>query len=357
MNSLTEMKTTYALAIALVAAALITAAGAQNSPAPFEEQVSRAALIHAAQEPQSKCPLNEAVLERAQPMAIAACFTGGTGWYDAVLRYGEDAARVFGVYGEEPVFARVFDRYGHAVVPVVAYFVENGSTQYRMQEGLSQLWNGDLSLRLPQLSPEQYGLIAIHELDYRGHEMLSEFEIVGGKAKRKQLTRTFLGAKNLVFGGLSDLETVVARGERLPSWSEIGWAVLDLTVVAGGIGATAKVIRLGRLPANAGRFARARAAFTGAYQSLSVVGRAAGVTAAVAIPYVAITRPDLFAGAAGWLAEQAGLPSWLGVFIAYAALSMAIVLIVRLLLGPLPWLAHLAYRAFARLLAAHRRPA
>ncbi|MFH1794684.1 MAG: hypothetical protein ABIK36_15200 [Pseudomonadota bacterium] len=80
-------------------------------------------------------------------------------------------------------------------MPVVAYFVKNGSSQYLLQEtigqGLSRIWNGrQVGFGLAEISPEQYGLIAIHELKDRGHEMLSEFEIVDGTAFRKQFTRT-----------------------------------------------------------------------------------------------------------------------------------------------------------------------
>ncbi|WP_287351038.1 hypothetical protein, partial [Mesorhizobium sp.] len=104
------------------------------------------------------------------------------------------------------------------------------------------------------ISPEQYGLIAIHELKDRGHEMLSEFEIVDGTAVRRQFTRTLLGAKNIVLGGVSDLEGVITRGERLPTWGEMGWAAFDAAIVVGGMGAAAKALRVARAPvAAAGR--------------------------------------------------------------------------------------------------------
>src|SRR5690606_25208926 len=105
-----------------------------------------------------------------------------------------------------------------------------------------------------ELSPEQYGLIAIEELRDRGHEMLSEFEIVDGVAVRKQFTRTVLAAKQVIFGGISDLEKVIVRGERLPAWSEVGWASFDAVIVVGGVGAAAKALRAARVPVSiAGR--------------------------------------------------------------------------------------------------------
>ena len=224
--------------------------------------------------------------------------------------------------------------------------VIGASTQYLLAEtfgqGVSRLWNeGRMGVGLAELTPEQYGLIAIHELSRRGHEMLSEFEIVDGVAARKPLTRVLLGAKNLVLGGVSDLEAVIARGERLPTWSEMGWAVVDTAIVVGGIGTVARTVQVARAPAVAmrgtARVAYLRAAGQGAVRSLATVGKAAGMAAAVAIPYVAITRPHLVASAGGWLAEQAGLPGWVGVFAAYAVLCFALAVLARIVLGPLLW--------------------
>lgn len=345
------MKTRYALVAALTAAALLTVLWAQASPPSFEKEVARAVLTIEVQNPGSRCPLNSTELARAEPWMIAACLAGGLGWYEAVQRYGEDAASVMAVYGQEPSFAEVLDRYGHAVIPVIVYFVENGSTQYQLEDSLSRLLTaGDLSIR--RLSPEQYGLIAINELGRRGHEMLSEFEIVAGKAKRKQFTRALLGAKNLLFGGVSELDSVMARAERLPKWSEVGWAGLDLAIIGGAAGAAIKIFRAGRVPATitaqtAGRLSLTRSAFSNTARSLSVIGRAAGVGAIVAVPYVLLIRPDLIVAAGGWLADAAGLPAWFGAFLVYAALCLAVLVIARLVLSPLINLARLLGAALA----------
>lgn len=332
---------------ALAAALGLTLRWEWADRADFETEVARAVLVEEIRQDRSSCPLGDQAIDRAPQWVLSACVSGGLGWYEAAQRYGEDAANVFRVYGADEEFAAVFDRLGHAVVPVVAYFVRNGSTQYLLNEtfgqGLSRLWNeGRMGVGFAELTPEQYGLIAIHELNRRGHEMLSEFEIVDGVAVRKPLTRVMLGAKNLVLGGVSDLEAVIARGERLPTWGEMGWAALDAAIVVGGIGAVAKTAQVARVPAVAAargttRVAYLRAAGQGAVQSLATVGKAAGVAAAVAIPYVAITRPHLVAGAGGWLAEQAGLPAWAGVFVAYAALCLALAALARIVLGPLVW--------------------
>lgn len=338
------MKTRYLIAASLAVASILALVSEWRGRTDFEEEVVRAVLTQDIRSEASRCPLGERAIGQAPSWLLAACAVGGVGWIEAAERYGGDAANVFLVYGADEEFAAVFDRLGHQTVPVVAYFTRHGSTQYLVEEtigqGVSRLWReGRLGFGLAELSPEQYGLIAVSELNRRGHEMLSEFEIVDGVAVRKPLTRALLGAKNLVLGGVSDLEAVVARGERLPSWSEVGWAALDAVIVVGGVGAVAKTLRAARVPTavaarGTARMAYLRTAGRGAAQSLAAVGRAAGVAAAVALPYVAITRPHLVAGAAGWLAEQAGLPAWTGVFTAYALLCLTLAVLGKILLGP-----------------------
>lgn len=336
----------------LVAAALAVAVGLTirfdlTERAGFEDEVFRAALSEEIRSGETVCPLSSYAVDRTPSWLLGACAVGGPDWLTAAKLYGEDAAKVFRVYGHDPAFVGLFERLGHPVVPVIAYFVRNGSTQYRVQEAignsLARLWDdGELSFTLADLTPEQYGLIAIQELSDRGHELLAEFEIVDGIAVRKQFTRTIFGAKALLLGGISDLESVLARGERLPTWGEMGWATVDGLVVAGGIGATAKALRIARAPiAAAGRgtmqITRLGVAGRGAVRSLATVGRAAGVVAIVAIPYVAITRPHLVAAAGGWIAEQAGLPAWFGVFAAYVLLCLLVAMLLRVVLGPFFW--------------------
>lgn len=354
----------YLLAASLVVAALLTLRWEWQERQDFADQVMQAALVEEVRRDDTRCPLSSKAVAEARPWVLAACAASGLGWHEAAARYGDDAARVFLVYGEDADFVEVFDRLGHPVVPVIAYFVNNGSSQYLLQEtvgqGLSRLWNGgEQGFGLAEISPEQYGLIAIHELKDRGHEMLSEFEIVEGMAFRRQFTRTLLGAKNIVFGGVSDLEGVITRGERLPSWSEMGWAAFDAVIVVGGVGAAAKALRVARAPiAVAGRgtlrMAHLRAAGRGAVQSLSAVGTAAGVAAVVALPYVAITRPHLLTNAAGWIAEQAGLPSWLGAFAAYLLFCLVLAFLLRTVLAPLALVLRMLSAIVGRLAGAVR---
>jgi hypothetical protein len=342
------MRLSYLIAASFIIASFLTLWWSVREQPEFDEAVTRAVLMEEIRRDDRRCPLNDEAIDRAKPWVLAACAQGGLGWYVAAERYRDDAEKVYLVYGQDPGLADIFQRLGPPVVPVIAYFVRNGSTQYLLQDaiggGLARLWGeGDNGTGVTELSPEQYGLIAIEELRDRGHEMLSEFEVVNGQAVRKQFTRTFLAAKHVIFDGISDLEKVIVRGERLPTWSEVGWASFDAVMVAGGVGVAAKALRAARAPVTiasrgtAARLALLGSAGRGALQSLATVCKAAGVAAVVAIPYIAMTRPYLLTSAAGWVAEQAGLPGWLGVFAMCLALCVILALAPRILLAPMIW--------------------
>ena len=235
------------LAIAAMIAAILAQASDRRG---FEELAIRAAVADEARTPGAKCPLSQDFTDKADIRLLSICFKYGLDAFEAAQRYPATAAKVFAVYGEEETFQKVLDRYGHQVIPVVAYFVENGSREFQIRQALGdalqKIWEGKKpKWELADITREQIGLIAIYHLEHRGHEMLAEFEIVDGVAKRKLLARFLLGAKDLLLGGVGDLETILVRGERLPTWKEVGFAALDVAIVAGGVGAVAKAARVG----------------------------------------------------------------------------------------------------------------
>ena len=377
------------LAIAAMIAAILAKASDRRG---FEELAIRAAVADEARTPGAKCPLSQDFTDKADIRLLSICLKYGLDAFEAAQRYPATAAKVFAVYGEEETFQKVLDRYGHQVIPVVAYFVENGSREFQIRQALGdalqKIWEGKKpKWELADITREQIGLIAIYHLEHRGHEMLAEFEIVDGVAKRKLLARFLLGTKDLLLGGVGDLETILVRGERLPTWKEVGFAALDVAIVAGGVGAVAKAARLGggaaevveksavrlgaegaatkntirlaaestagkntiRLAAaesaaenNAIRLAAAegaaekntiRLAAEGAYEAISAVGKTGVLVAPVAFVYVAVTRPQLIASAGGWVAEQLGANRLVGIFVVYL---IGIFLIFQLL-RPLLW--------------------
>jgi hypothetical protein len=53
---------------------------------------------------------------------------------------------VLTLYGEDETFQKILDRFGHEVIPVVAYFVEHGSRELQLRqavgEAVQQMWEG-----------------------------------------------------------------------------------------------------------------------------------------------------------------------------------------------------------------------
>jgi len=352
--------------LSLLIAALIAILLAEFSDRRgFEELTARAAIADEASALGTKCPLSKGYIDTAEIGLLSICLKYGLAAYEAAQRYPETAARVFAVYGEDEVFQKVLDRYGHAVIPVIAYFVENGSREFQIRQAVAdvvqQIWAGnEPTWKLADITREQIGLIAIYRLAARGNEMLAEFEIVDGRAKRKPMTRIILGLKDLLLGGVGDIETILVRGERLPSWKEVGLGALDVTVIAGGIGAVAKAARVGvetgevaekstvRLAAEEGAIAKKSTlglAAEGAYEAVSLVGKTAGVVSPIAFAYVAITRPQLVASAGGWIAEQLGADRSLGIFVVY---WIGIFLVFRIL-RPAFWFARAVGKPISRL--------
>jgi hypothetical protein len=330
----------------------------------FEELAIRAAIAEEARATDTKCPLAPEYTDKADIRLLSICLRYGLGAYQAARQYPETSVKVFAVYGEDETFQKILDRLGHQVIPVVAYFVEHGSREYQFRqaagEAMQQMWEGKKPKWQPaNITREQIGLIAIYHVDRRGHEMLAEFEIVDGTAIRKPMRRFFFGLKDLLLGGVEDIETILVRGERLPTWKEVGFAALDVTIIAGGVGAVAKAARLGigtaeaveksavrlavedaaeknsvRLVAEGAAGNNAiRVAAEGAYEAISAVGKTGVLVAPMAFAYLAITRPQLVASAGGWIAERLGGNRITGIF----ALYLIGIFLVLQFLRPLWW--------------------
>src|SRR5580700_5180565 len=205
------------LIVPLGIAALMAAVLAMTSDRRgFEELAVRAAIADLTSAHGAKCPLSVEYTDTADLGLLSICLKYGLGAYDAAQRYPATAAKGFAVYGEDETFQEVFDRYGHPVIPVIAFFVENGSREFQVRQAvgdaLQQIWEGHKpKWQLPDITREQIGLLAIHSLARRSNEMLAEFEIVDGRAKRKPMTRFVLALKDLLLGGVGDIETILVR--------------------------------------------------------------------------------------------------------------------------------------------------
>jgi hypothetical protein len=332
--------------VAFLTAALLTEVADQR---PFEEILERANIVDRANAPGSKCPLSQETIEWAEVGLLSICLAHGLSAYEAARRYPESATKVYAVYGQEEIFWTVLDQYGHDAVPVVAYYVENGSRELQVRQTLGevwqQLWAGQTpKWELANLTREQIGLIAIHRLAARGYEMLAEFEIVDGAAKRKPMTSIILAAKDFLLGNLSNVETILVRGERLPTWRETGLAALDVTVV--GTAGRSLTRMAGAGSGLVVEKSTGRVIAESAFQTVTSLGTITWDVAPLAFVYFAIERPALLGSLGGWIAEQLGVNRFVGIFAVYFCGSI----LVLWFLFPLIWFGRLLCRLY-RLLA------
>jgi hypothetical protein len=336
--------------VSFIAAATATILTGLTDQREFEELAKRAGIVEQTNVPGAKCPLSRDVIDTADTGLLAICVSYGLVAYDAARRYPKYAAKVFAVYGEEEIFTEIFDQYGHKVIPIIASYVENGSREIEIRHALNelllQLWVGQKpAWGAGKLTREQIGLIAIQNIAARGHEMLAEFEIVDGVAKRKPVTSLFLGMKGLLFGHAGDVEKILVRGERLPSWNEVGLAALDVSIFTGGVGVLSKVSRVGGRTAVEKSTGRVMA--EGVFAGIGTSVKAGKWIAPVAILYVLIKQPELLGPFGGWVAQQFGFHRIVGIFSIY----FIGVFLVFHVLRPCIWLARAIVWAFTSLRA------
>jgi len=320
------------VAITVIGSFILTEAADQR---PFGEVMMRAAIADQAKSPGAKCPLSQEYIDGADLNLIAICSEYGLAAYDAARRYPTTGPKVFALYGKDQTFHAILDRYGHQVIPVVAYYVENGSSMYQLRqmlgEAMQQLWAGERpTWDLAKLTPEQIGLVAINQIGVQGQELLAEFEIVDGIAKRKPMATAFLESKDFFFGGIENLEKTIVRGERSPTWKELGNAAIDTTIIVGGAGALGKISVFGkeaRIGGAALEEGSAPLLLEGTYDAIATATKTTLLVGSIAIPVLVIARPSLLVSAGGWIAEQLGYNRTIGIFVASFIILLTVIAI------------------------------
>jgi len=188
--------------------------------------------------------------------------------------------------------------------------------------------------KIEDLTQEQLGYIAILMLKDQGYDLLGQFEFVDGEVRRRPLQSALSTLKELFLGGVSQLERVLVRGERRPSFGEIGSAVLDVAVATGGLSAMTSLRAAGPAAEDlaATRFGRLTALEVGSEavgSSAMTLGRKVLPTAAVVgAVYLAVTHPHVVTEAGEWIAEKAGLSSWVGAFVVWLILTIPIMILI-----------------------------
>jgi len=300
------------------------------------------------------CPLKEGGLKNIPTDVVAVCAKYGDVAFRIAQRYPDKAPRLFALYGDLPQWKEVLDRYGHEVIPLVWYF-QQGSKEIQVRQALGRAVEGLLHgerpvFKIEDMTPEQFGYVAILMLDDRGYDLLGQFEFKDGEARRRPVQGVLSTLKELLFGGVSQLERVLVRGERWPTFGEIGSAALDVAVVAGGMSAITRL----RIAGEAAEDARAATRFgrlsalevsSGAIgDSVMTVGRKVVPAAAVVgVAYLAVSHPHIVTGAGQWIAERVGVAPWVGAFGMWLLLLIPIMMVI----SPLVSATRLSIKGFA----------
>jgi hypothetical protein len=341
----------FAFLAAFVAAGALTSFAKSRSN--FEEDVAHI-------EAGMSCPLKEDVVRNAPADVVAVCARYGDVAFRIAQRYPEIAPRLFALYGDLPEWREVLDRYGHEIIPIVWHF-QQGSKEIQVRQAIGRIVSDVLRgerpvFQMEDLTQEQLGYIAILMLKDQGHDLLGQFEFVDGGVRRRPLQSALSTLKELFLGGVSQLERVLVRGERWPSFGEIGYAFLDVAVATGGISALTSLRVAGPAAEDmaATRFSRLTALEAGSRavgDSALTLGRKVLPTAAVVgAVYLAMTHPHVVTGAGQWIAEKAGLPSWVGAF----AIWLILLFPVMMIISPLVFAGKMTMRGFGLVLGGRK---
>ena len=338
----------------LIIAALATALWSHLGDKDFGDAATRIALTY---EMREKCPLSYAPLKSEDVGLVSICSTFGLKSYLAAREYREVAGTLFAVYGELDDFRSVVERYGAEALGVIQYFRERDSREIRFRARVRQLWDqlraGEpLDVPPVKLTADDHGFIAIQELKRRGHNLLAEFEFSDG-TKRKQVKRLISAATELFTSGVTDLEARMIRGEKV-TWRHVTHAVLDVTVVVGGAASVAKVLTAAKAAHRTAALAKAGNAF----RTVRTVMKTVAVVGAVSVAGVVAYNPSLMITAAGWIAQQVGLPSWVGVAALAGIVAFALMTLLEFayrVLHRITWPARKLYRVGKWMHAAYAR--
>ena len=326
------MKKTLLLAFFAAAVLAATLTSVATPRRGFEEDLAHLDAV-------VSCPLKAEVLEHTATDVVAVCAKYGDVAFRIAERYPDKAPRLFALYGDLPQWKAVLDQYGHEVIPLVWYF-QQGSKEIQARQALGRavgdLLHGERPVfKMEDMTPEQFGYVAILMLEDRGYDLLGQFEFKDGEARRRPVERALSTLKELFLGGVSQLERVLVRGERWPTFGEIGFAALDVAIVAGGISAITELRVAGEAAEDAraatrfGRFSALQVSSEAIGNSAMAVGRKVVPAAAVlGVAYLAVSHPRIVTGAGQWIADKAGISPWLGAFGIWLVLLIPFMLMI-----------------------------
>jgi hypothetical protein len=279
----------------------------------------------------------------------------------ALLRYPDLARRILPIYGGEPEFQVVLLTYGEAALPPIAYFMDHDLTSLEIRRVLidrverarllyDRLVGSPVDAAppatepVPELTAEERGWYAVQFLLEEGYDFLGQFTVnPAGKADWVQTERVTEDVASLFLGGVRGLESKWRQGETVES-SDLGWAALDMVVIASSV-KLLKAVRAGRAVAPGAAMARtggfservalfgSRVLARGGRFGLAVA-RYGAIPAAV---YLMFRYPQLINSTLAELGNWLGVESWVVQFLFWFVALSVIMRLALFLLGPLSW--------------------
>ena len=269
----------------------------------------------------------------------------------AMLRHPDIARSILLSYGDMASFQEGLRAYGEDVVLPIHYFQVNEVFTLELMQKLSDtarsallalrgLWGDTESAASPSgrsLSAEERGRYAIHFIQQEGYDFLGQFVVApDGQVAWVQTERVLEGINRFFAGGIRGLETKLRLEERV-GFGDVGAAALDVLI---GVSAF-KLLRMGTAAAG-GRsltFSQRSAALGAGLWRGSVIGvRVVKYGAPAVLVYIAVRHPSVINSLLGSAAEKLGVPVAAAQVLGWTLILIPVLLVLRLLLGPLAWL-------------------
>ncbi|OZB56050.1 MAG: hypothetical protein B7X35_07275 [Halothiobacillus sp. 14-56-357] len=298
----------------------------------------------------------------------------------ALQKYPQQTPRILDWYGQNPDFQNILERFGPDVIPVIDYFITHSIQSLNALKAITQtassiaqesksMWNNltgsEPTKTLPddqptkplsELTPEQRGWAAIHDIRLEGNHFLGQFDIdSAGKAHWNTTDRITQDVGRFLTSGIADVERKQDLNEKITA-ADIGWAAVDALPVIAGL----KLLKLGKAGAQAAKETKAVEAIatTKAGKLAAKEGKTAdGLTkvakvgwvertgilarslapgflrkaAWLATAYIVITHPELLSSLFVHLGNLLGAPAWLSLLLGWTS-------VIYILLFPFIWL-------------------
>ncbi|ACX96346.1 hypothetical protein [Halothiobacillus neapolitanus] len=293
----------------------------------------------------------------------------------ALQKYPQQTPQILDWYGQNPEFQNILERFGPDVIPVIDYFITHTIQSLNALNAISQtatsiaqesksMWNNltgseptktlpdDQPTKPPsELTPEQRGWAAIHDIRLEGNHFLGQFDIDNaGNAHWNTTDRITQDVGRFLTSGIADVERKQDLNEQITA-ADIGWAAVDALPVIAGL----KLLKLGKVGAQAAKESKAATASTKTGKLAAKEGKTAksatktgliertGLLARglapsflrkaawLATAYIVITHPELLSSLFVQLGNLLGAPAWLSLLLGWTS-------VFYILLFPFIWL-------------------